>query len=145
MHASLTPKNNIRLIAIFAIILVLVVAFGSVPLPLYLIGAVCGVVGGFLQLRAIRQSRSAFLAADGALAVRRALASSTSGKIYLVVFWLAAAIFVTVAIILLHERFVFGWLAAYCCFVLARDLLALSATYELQRHASSSDDSTRTI
>jgi hypothetical protein len=72
MHASLTPKNNIRLIAIFAILLALVAAFGSVPLSLYLIGAVCGLVGGFLQLRAIRQSHAAFLAADDALAVRRA-------------------------------------------------------------------------
>jgi hypothetical protein len=145
MHASLTPKNNIRLIAIFAIILALVVAFGSVPLPLYVIGAFCGVVGGILQLRAIRQSHTAFLAADGALAVRRALASSTAGKIYLVLFWLAAAVFVTVAIMLLRERFVFGWLAAYCCFVVLRDLLALPATYELQRRASSSDGSTRAI
>jgi hypothetical protein len=145
MHASLRPKNNIRLIGIFAFILMLVVAFGSVPLPLYVIGAVCGVAGGFLQLRAIRQSRAAFLAADGAFAVRRALASSASGKIYLVLFWLAAVIFVTASIMLLRERFVFGWLAAYCCFVVVRDLLTLPATYELQRHASSSDDSTRTI
>jgi hypothetical protein len=145
MHASLTPKNNILLIAFFAVILVLVVAFGSVPPSLYLIGGVCGVAGGFLQRRAIRQSSAAFLAADGVLAVRRALASSASGKIYLVLFWLAAVIFVTVSIILLRERFVLGWLAAYCCFVVVRDLLALPATYDLQRRASSSDDPTRTI
>jgi hypothetical protein len=145
MHASLTPKNNIRLVAIFAIILALVAALGSVPLSLYLIGAVCGVVGGFLQLHAIRQSHAAFLAANDAFAVRRALASSTAGKIYLVLFWLAAVIFVTVAFVLLRERFVLGWLAAYCCFVVVRDLLALPATYELQRRASSSDNSIRAI
>ena len=145
MHASLTPKNNILLIAFFAVILVLVVAFGSVPPSLYLIGGVCGAVGGFLQRRAIRQSSAAFLAADGVFAVRRALASSASGKMYLVLFWLAAVIFVTVSIMLLHERFVLGWLAAYCCFVVVRDLLALPATYDLQRRASSSDDPTRTI
>jgi hypothetical protein len=145
MHASLTPKNNLRLITVFGIALVLFVAFGSVPLALYLIGAVCGVAAGFLQLRAIRQSRPAFLAADDAFAVRRALASSASGKIYLGLFWLAAVIFVSVSLMLLHERFVFGWLAAYCCFVVIRDLLALPATYELQRHASSTDGSTRAI
>jgi drug/metabolite transporter superfamily protein YnfA len=140
MHASLTPKNNLRLIAVFGTLLGLIVAFDSVPLPLYLIAAVCGVAGGFLQLRAIRQSRSAFLAADGALAVRRALASSVSGKIYLVLFWLAAVIFVAASIMLFRERFMVGWLAAYSCFVVVRDLLALPATYELQRDASLSDD-----
>ena len=133
MHASLTPKNNIRLIAIFVIILVLVMAFGAVPLSLYIIGAVCGVAGGLLQLRAVRQSRAAFLAADGAFAVRRAMASSAPGKIYLVLFWLSAVLFVTVSMILLRERFVVDWLAAYCSFVVVRDLLALRATYELQR------------
>ena len=145
MHASLTPKNNIRLIAIFAIILALVAAFGSVPLPPYLIGAAFGAIGGFLQLGAIRQSRAAFLSADSALAVRRALASSASGKIYLVLFWFGAIVFVAVSVILLRERFFLGWLAAYCCFVIVRDLIALSATFELQRRASSSDNSTRAI
>ena len=145
MHASLTPKNNIRLIAIFAIIFALVVAFGSVPLLPYLIGAAFGAIGGFLQLGAIRQSHAAFLSADSALAVRRALASSASGKIYLVLFWLGAIVFVAVSVILLRERFFLGWLAAYCCFVIVRDLIALSATFELQRRASSSDNSARAI
>jgi hypothetical protein len=140
MHASLTPKNNIRLIAIFAVILALLIAFGSVPLPLYVIGAVCGAAGGFLQFRAIRQSRAAFLDADGALAVRRALVSSAWGKIYLVLFWLSAALFVTVSIILLRERFVFGWLAAYCCFIVVRDVITLRGTYELQRDATSTGE-----
>jgi hypothetical protein len=79
------------------------------------------------------------------LAVRRALASSASGKIYLILFWMGAVVFVTISILLLRERFVFGWLAAYCCFVVVRDLIALPATYELQRRASSSDDSTGAI
>jgi hypothetical protein len=145
MHASLTPKNNIRLVAIFVIILALVVAFGSVPLLPYAVGVAFGAIGGFLQFSAIRQSRAAFLGADSALAVRRALASSASGKIYLVLFWLGAIFFVALSVILLRERFVFGWLAAYCCFVVVRDLIALSATFELQRHASPRDDSTRAI
>jgi hypothetical protein len=139
MHANLTPKNNVRLIAISVIVLALVIVFGSVPFPLYAIGAVFGAVGGFLQLRAIRQSHAGFLSADSALAVRRALASSASGKIYLILFWVGAVVFITISIILLRERFVFGWLAAYFCFVVVRDLIALPATYELERRASLPD------
>jgi polyferredoxin len=145
MHASLTPKNNIRLIAISVIVLALVVVFSSVPFVPYLIGAAFGAAGGFLQLSAIRQSYARFLSADNALAVRRALASSASGKIYLVLFWVGAVVFVAVSIMLLRERFFFGWLAAYCCFVVVRDLIALPATYELERRASSPDQSTRAI
>jgi hypothetical protein len=145
MHATLTPKNNIRLIVTFAIVCGLVIAFGSVPLLPYIIGAAFGAMGGFLQLRAIRRSRSDFLSAGDAFAVRRALASSSAGKIYLVVFWLGAIVFVAVSVTLLRERFFLGWLAAYCCFVVVRDLIALPATFELQRRESSSGDSTRAI
>ncbi len=145
MHGSLTPKNNIRLVAIFVIILALVVAFGSVPLLPYVVGIAFGAIGGFLQFSALRQSHAAFLSADSALAVRRALASSALGQVYLALFWLGAIVFVAVSIILLRERFVFGWLAAYCCFVVVRDLIALPAIFELQRHASSRVDSTRAI
>ena len=41
---------------------------------------------------------------------------------------------------LLRERFVFGWLTAYCCFVVVRDLITLRGTYDLQRHAASTGE-----
>ena len=43
MHASLTPKNNLRIVALFALILLLVAALASVPLTFYVIGAALGV------------------------------------------------------------------------------------------------------
>jgi hypothetical protein len=139
MHASLTPKNNIRLIAVFAVTLVLLIAFASVPPVLYAIGAIFGIAGGLLQLCAIRRARAAFVAAPDALAVRSALASSPCGKIYLVLFWLGAAAFFGISFYLLRERFFFGWAASYSSFVVLRDLLALRATYELQTYASRSE------
>lgn len=145
MHASLTPKNNLRLIAVSASIVAAVAWFGSVPASLFGIGALLGAVAGLLQLRALRQSQAEFLRAANALAVRRALASSLFGKIYLVLFWVSAVIFVTLSIVLLQQRFAIGWLAAYCCFAVVRDSVALPATFELQKRASSNDEFTPAI
>ena len=137
MHATLTPKANIRMIVIFAIALLVLVFLSPMPLWLFVaLGAVLGVAGGFLQLRALRHSSPAFIHAETALEVRRVLTSSRWGKAYLAVFWLSGLLFVALSIFMFRQQFVFGWFAAFLMFGIVRDCITLIAVFELQRHAS---------
>ena len=134
MHASLTPKANIRMIVFFVIALLVAVFFSPAPIWLFIaLGVVLGAIGGFLQLRALRHSSSALIHADTALQVRRVLASSHWGKAYLVVFWLSGLLFAALAVFMFQQQFIFGWFAAFLTFGIVRDCITLIAVFDLQR------------
>jgi hypothetical protein len=137
MHATLTPKANIRMIVVFAGALAVLVFLSPGPLWFFIVcGAVLGAIGGLLQLQALRHSSPEFIHADTALQVRRVLASSHWGKAYLVVFWLSGLLFLALAIITWKQQFIFGWLAAFLTFGIFRDCTALVAVFELQKRVS---------
>lgn len=135
MHASLTPKANVRLIALWATIALLVAVFLAQAQLwlLFVIGSLLGIVAGLMQLRAINESSEELVAADSAMAVRRALKRSGWGKAYLVCFWLSSIGIVVVAIVVLKSEMFSGWLAGYSSYAFARELVALPGTFALAR------------
>ena len=116
------------------------VAFVGVPVALLALGGCFGFLAGLLQIAALREKPNEFVRAGDALAVRRALAASTCGKAYLVVFWISGIGSLAAAAYLDQDRLLIGWVAAYSSFCLVRDLITLSATFWLQKYASSTDE-----
>lgn len=133
MHTSLSPKTNIRLIILWAIILIAVLLFAS-PTPWFflVLGAGLGAGAGVLQLLAIRQASAPLLETVTMMDVRRALRSSRWGRLYLYAFWLSMILLFVLGFFLLHSRAAVGLIAGYSAFALIRELLTLRGTFELQ-------------
>ena len=134
MHTTLQPKTNMRLLAIWGIVAV-VVAFIASPTPwLFLgVGVALGVCAGIIQIRALRESSTSLLTTQTALDVRRVLSSSRFGRLYLYALWGSMAVLFTLAFYLLRGRAFVGILAGYSAFAFARELLTLRGTFELHR------------
>jgi hypothetical protein len=135
MHPTLTPKNNLRLLAVWAVACVATAVFFMRPMLwlFFIAGAALGGIAGFLQLRALRQSGPQLIVADSAMGVRRALQTTRWGKTYLAVFWLGNVAIVVLSVLVYREGMIGGWIAGYCSFSLLRGIITLSGTYELQR------------
>lgn len=134
MHTTLQPKTNMRLLAIWGVVAV-VVAFIASPIPwLFLgVGLALGVCAGIIQLRALRESSASLLTTQTAMDVRRVLSSSRSGRLYLYAFWFSMAVLFVLAFYLLRGRGFVGLLAGYSAFAFMRELLTLRGTFELRR------------
>ncbi len=133
MHTSLSPKTNIRLIILWAVIMVATFVFASPPPWFFLVlGGVLGAVTGFIQLRALRQASVRLLQAATMMDVRRALRSSRWGRLYLWGFWLSMALLFVLAFFLLRNRAIIGLIGGYSAFALIRELLTLRGAFELQ-------------
>ena len=135
MHPTLTPKNNLRLLAIWAIACAATAVFFMRP-TLWLFfttGAMLGCLAGYLQLRALRKSGPQLIAAASAMDVRRALQTTSWGKTYLAVFWVGNVAIIVLALAMYHGGMIAGWIAGYCSFALVREIITLSGTYELRR------------
>jgi len=134
MHATLTPKTNIKLIVLWAVIAVLVAIFGSpTPWLFLLLGIVLGAGAGFMQLLALRESSRPLKAAQTAMEVRRALSSSRWGKRYLFTLWFTMALLAALGVYFLRSRWFIGQFAGYSAFAFVRELLTLRGTFELER------------
>lgn len=133
MHTSLSPKTNIRLIILWAVVSVATFLFVS-PTPWFFLalGGVLGAVAGFIQLRALREASAQLLQAVTMMDVRRVLRSSRWGRLYLWGFWLSMVLLFVLAFFLLHSRAIIGLIAGYTAFALIRELLNLRGTFELQ-------------
>src|ERR1035437_3928102 len=134
MHTSLQPKTNIKLLALWGIVGV-VVAFIASPIPwLFLgLGVALGFCAGLIQLRALRESSASLLTTQTLMDVRRVLSASRSGRIYLYAFWVSMALLFVLAFYLLRGRAFVGLLAGYSAFAFTRELLTLRGTFELRR------------
>jgi hypothetical protein len=119
-----------------------IVAFVGTPVTLFMLGGCFGFLAGLLQFAALRQKPNEFVRAADAFAVRRVLAASTWGKAYLVVFWVSGIVSLAAAAYFDQGRLLIGWAAAYSSFGLVRDLITLSATFWLQRYASTAEPQT---
>jgi len=143
MHASLTPRSNICLIALWAVVCALAAIFDWRPFlwVFYVAGVLLGGVAGNLQLQALRESRESLIIAKSAMSVRRALQKSPSGKMYLAVFWIGSIVIVVLAFLICHDGVLTAWAAGYCSFALVRELITLPGTYALQRLETAKDAS----
>jgi hypothetical protein len=139
MHSTLKPKNNLRLIVIWGVVGVFTAVFLSHPMLwlFYVAGMLMGVIGGLVQLRALRQSTDLLIAANDMMSVRRALTASRSGRVYIAIFWLSNITIVVMAIVIMGSSMIGGWLAGFCTFGFTRELITLRETYELTRLSTS--------
>jgi hypothetical protein len=134
MHTSLQPKTNIKHLALWGIVGV-VVAFIASPIPwLFLgLGVALGFCAGLIQLRALRESSASLLTTQTLMDVRRVMSASRSGRIYFYAFWVSQALLFVLAFYLLRGRAFIGLLAGYSAFAFTRELLTLRGTFELRR------------
>jgi hypothetical protein len=138
MHKSLTPRNNLLLIFVWAAVIIAIsfaTAYPDKPLMIGL-GAALGVVAGVLQLRALQESKDRFLAATTVLEVRSAMTSSRSGRFAIFTLYTAAGILFIVEFIR-NKHIGLGLIAAYAAFAFVRDCIALKGCVSLQRAADS--------
>ena len=133
MHASLSPKPNVILLAAWAAGAVAVSLFApTVPSVLLALGAVLGIVLGMLQRLALRESRAALIASQSAMDVRRALAATGSGRAYLYALWGSILLVLATAYALPTGGTHFGAIAGYCALAAVRELITLRETFVLQ-------------
>lgn len=134
MHTSLQPKTNMKLLAVWGVVAV-VVAFVASPTPwLFLgVGGPLGFCAGIIQLRALRESFASWLTTRTTMEVRRVLSSSCSGRLYLYAFWDSMAVRLGLAFCLLRGRAFVGLLAGSSAFAFTWELLTLRGTFELHK------------
>lgn len=133
MHASLSPKPNVLLLAAWTAGAVAVSLFAPVvPSVLLVLGAVVGAALGMLQRRALREARVALIASQSAMDVRRALAATGSGRTYLYALWGAVLLVVAAAYTLPTGGTHFGAIAGYCTLAAVREVITLRETFVLQ-------------
>jgi hypothetical protein len=135
MHQTLSPKNNLRLLAVWAIACGVTAIFFMRPMLwlFFTTGAALGCIAGLLQWRALHQSGPQLIAAESAMDVRRALQTTPWGKAYLPMFWIGNIGIVVLSLFVYREAMIGGWIAGYSSFALVREIITLPGTYELQR------------
>ena len=134
MHPSLQPKANKKLLLIWGLV-ASTVGFVASPVPrIFLaVGSALGVFAGVIQLRALRESASALLAAQTLIEVRRALKLSRNGRRYLFVFWTSMIVLLVMAFGLRGSHAPVALLAGYSAFAFMREALTLRGGIELQK------------
>jgi hypothetical protein len=134
MHATLTPQTNAKLSVLWALMLTACLFISTQPALLPLGGfAIAGLCAGLLQARAIRHDPSKFLAAETALAVRAALASSLGGKVSIALLWLAGAAMLWVVFTSDGRAVPQTVVGSYAAFALTRELSSFHAVAALVR------------
>jgi hypothetical protein len=133
VHASLLPRTNVILLSAWIAGAVVVSLHASVvPLATLALGAVLGAALGLLQRRALRESRVALIASQSAMDVRRALASTGSGRTYLYALWGSVLLVLVAAYALPTGGSHFGAVAGYCALAGMRELITLRESFVLQ-------------
>jgi hypothetical protein len=137
VHTSLLPKSNLVLLAVWAATVVIVsLVAPTTPWLLLGLGGFFGLCSRLLQIRALRESKSALITTQTAMDVRRALSSSRYGRLYLYALWGAVVLLLFAAYYLQTGGAHFGALAGYAAFAALRELLTLRSIYELQALAA---------
>jgi hypothetical protein len=134
VHASLKTKTNARLLVAWFLALCAVVA-ASTPVTWITValGSALGLVGGTLQLNAMRASGVQLASATTLLEVRRGFASSIFGKTYLWVFWVSQITLMVVSVLNYRSRAIVAMIAGYLAFALFRELVSIQGTRQLER------------
>jgi hypothetical protein len=137
-HATLSPRTNLLLLFVWAMVVVcaFVIVQPRLPVTLGLVGGLLGAWAGTMQHLSIRQDPSRFIAASSLMGVRRALTGTAWGRKYIAWLYFCKVVLLLMAFILIKEplyRVALGYLAAYFSLMLVRDAVTLRDTYALQR------------
>jgi hypothetical protein len=142
VHPFLRGKANIFIIALWGLAAVAALFLGPRPFPFgfLVIGACCGAFGGFMQLRSIAESKTAFLHSESVFGVDRALKATTWGTLYLIYLWLCIACFFLVGY-LYYRRLLVG-AVPYFAMAFVRECVTLRASFALEAEAKTALDPT---
>lgn len=134
MHASLKTKTNARLMVAWTLGLCVVIAV-STPVTWITLALGCsfGLVGGVLQLNAMRVSAVQLTSATTLLEVRRDFSSSIFGRTYLWTFWASQITLLVVSVLAYGSRAFVAIIAGYLAFALSRELVTIRGTRQLER------------
>jgi hypothetical protein len=135
-HTTLSPRTNLLLISIWAIVIVsaFVVVQPRLPFTLAIAGGLCGALAGVMQHLSIRRDRRGFLAASSLMGVRRALTNTAWGKRYIAWLYFSNFALVLITFLLIRKplpQVLFGYLTAYFSLMLVRDIITLRDTFAL--------------
>jgi hypothetical protein len=135
-HTSLSPRTNLLLICVWAIVVFwgLVLVQPRLPLALAIAGGLSGVLAGVMQHLSISHDPHGFLAASSLRGVRRALTNTAWGRRYIAWLYFSKIALVLVAFLLLRSplyRVLLGYLTAYFSLMLVRDTITLKDTFAL--------------
>lgn len=140
-HTSLSPRTNILLIFVWAVV---AAAFFFViephaPITLGVIGALLGAIGGIMQHLRLRDASGSFVTTSSLLEVRSALKGTTWGRRYIRFLWSCKLLLLILAFVLIRESLfavLFGYLAAYSSLMFVREIVTLRDTFFLHRLSS---------
>jgi hypothetical protein len=135
MHATLKLKTNLlQVICCSILTTVFFVLAHPRPLLVTIVAGVTGILAGFLQQKSLISSAERFLTAQTAMEVRKALMDTRSGKLSIMLQWIAIGVVVAISI---HQNLnvssVRGICASYFFFMLMRDLVALRGVFYLKK------------
>ena len=135
-HTTLSPRTNLLLIFIWAIVIVsaFVVVQPRLPFTLAIAGGLCGALAGVMQHLSIRRDPRGFLAASSLMGVRRALTNTAWGKRYIAWLYFSKFALVLITFLLIRKplpQALFGYLTAYFSLMLVRDIITLRDTFAL--------------
>lgn len=125
MHSALKLQTNLIIIIACALVAV-AVSFLTHPFPAIplIAGVIFGFAAGRMQSQSIAAACEAFKSAETAMAVRRALTSTPSGRRAVQMQWILFPILVGTT---LWNHNPFGLIAGFAIFLCVRDLVALKA------------------
>lgn len=136
IHTTLSPRTNLLLIVIWALVVVsgFVMVQPRLPFMLAITGGLCGALAGVMQHMSIRQDPCGFLAASSLMGVRRALTNTAWGRRYIACLYFSKFALIVIAFVLIRNpllQVVFGYLVAYFSLMLVRDIITLRDTFVL--------------
>ena len=135
-HTSLSPRTNMLLICVWALVVVsgFVIVQPRLPFTVAIAGGLCGALAGAMQHLSIRQDPPGFVAASSLMGVRRALTSTVWGRRYIAWLYFSKVALILVAFVLLKSslyRVLLGYLSAYCSLMLVREVVTLKDTFDV--------------
>lgn len=137
MHSSLKLQTNIIIIIACALVAVAISVlthpFPTIPL---IAGVIFGFAAGRMQGHSIAVAYEAFKSAETAMAVRRAIMSTPSGRRAIQMQWILFPILVGAA---LWKHNPFGLIAGFAIFMCVRDLAALKAVIGLTQTTNTTE------
>jgi hypothetical protein len=134
MHFTLRPGFNVTAIVLWIGVGALAVSRLS-PVPwVYLFAAISlGACLGFMQSRAVSASVSRFTAATSAREIRRLLLADPQGRGAIWGLWIGVGVLIVWAAWQSRSQFLATIISGYALLAAARESIALTALYSLQR------------
>ena len=133
LHLTFKPMFNVMLIMAWGIAtLVGYFAVNSHPFLFIFVGAVLGLVGGFMQIQNFKEGVEFFLNAESLLEVRSQLKSTKWGKRYLYWLW-GGNILLVVFVIKISADPIVSFLVSYFSMMFFREVVTLKSVFELRK------------